>query len=90
MIETSVITKKNQTTAYYAHPYNYWERGSNENINNMIRRFIAKGANIGDYSVKEIERIEHWINNYPRRVLNYKTAKEVNGEHKYNEDFLAT
>ncbi len=35
----------------------------------MIRRFIPKGVDIAAYSKKEIERIQHWINNYPRKVL---------------------
>ena len=77
LIEQSVITKKKRTTAYYAHPYSSWERGSNENTNKIIRRFIPKGANISNYTHKEIKRIEEWINNYPRRILDYKTASEV-------------
>lgn len=77
LIEQSVITKKKRTTAYYAHPYSSWERGSNENTNKIIRRFIPKGSSISNYTAKEIKRIEQWINNYPRRILGYKTAQEV-------------
>lgn len=68
-IEQSCISKRKRTIMYYCHPYSAWERGSNENANKLIRRFIPKGANIADYSEKEIERIEHYINNYPRRIL---------------------
>ena len=77
IIERSVITKKKRTKAYYAHPYSSWERGSNENTNKIIRRFIPKGANIDQYTTKEIKQIEQWVNNYPRRILGYKTALEV-------------
>jgi len=77
LIERSVMTKKKRTTAYYAHPYSSWERGSNENTNKIIRRFIPKGSDISQYTHKEIKRIEQWINNYPRRILGYKTALEV-------------
>ena len=66
-----------RTTVYYAHPYSAWERGSNEAANKLIRRFIPKGANIDKYSHKDIRRIEHWMNNYPRKLLGYKTANEV-------------
>ena len=69
-IERSVLTKKNRTTVYYAHPYSAWERGSNENANKLIRRFIPKGSDIGEFSHERIEMIEHWINNYPRRLFN--------------------
>lgn len=76
-IEKSIITKKKRTITYYAHPYSSWERGSNENTNKIIRRFVPKGVNINDYSKKQIERVEKWINNYPRKILAYKTSEEV-------------
>lgn len=69
-MERSVITKKQRTKVYYAHPYSAWERGSNENANKLIRRFIPKGVDIGEFSYERIKLIEHWINNYPRRILN--------------------
>jgi IS30 family transposase len=54
-----------------------WERGTNENSNKLIRRFIPKGSDIGKVSKKKIKEIEEWVNNYPRRILGYKSAKEV-------------
>jgi len=62
---------------YYAHPYSSWERGSNENANKMIRRFIPKGTDIAKYKNKDIQRIEDWMNNYPRKIHGYRTAKEM-------------
>ena len=69
-IERSVLTKQKRTSVYYAHPYSAWERGSNENANKLIRRFIPKGPDIGEFSHERIKMIEHWINNYPRRLFN--------------------
>ena len=71
---------KRRTTIYFAHSYSSWERGTNENQNRMIRRFIPKGMDIADVSNKEVERIEHWMNNYPRKILGYKTAEQVKQE----------
>jgi transposase, IS30 family len=69
-IEKSLYSKnKPRTKMYYAHPYSSWERGSNENLNKMIRRFIPKGADISAYSKQDIKRIETWMNNYPRKIL---------------------
>ena len=80
-IENSHLNKgEKRTILYYAHPYSSWERGSNENANRLIRRFIPKGSNIDKYSDKEIKEIEDWINNYPRKIFCYKTANEI-----YNE-----
>jgi len=62
---------------YYAHPYSAWERGSNENANKLIRRFIPKGASISTLKNKDIQRIESWMNNYPRRILGYRCANDL-------------
>ena len=76
-LEASCIKAgKKRTTCYYAHLYSSWERGSNENANRLIRRFIPKGANIDQYSDQQIKEIEQWMNNYPRKLLGYKTANQ--------------
>ena len=62
---------------YYAHPYSSWERGSNENGNRILRRFVPKGTDIGKLTQKELQRIEDWVNNYPRKIFDYKTANEI-------------
>ena len=62
---------------YYAHPYSSWERGSNENGNRILRRFVPKGTNIGKLTPKDLQRIEDWVNNYPRRLLGYKSANQI-------------
>jgi len=62
---------------YYAHPYSSWERGSNENGNRILRRFVPKGTDIGKLTEQELQRIEDWVNNYPRKILGYKSANEI-------------
>lgn len=62
---------------YYAHPYSSWERGSNENGNRILRRFIPKGTDIGSLTDEELQKIEDWVNNYPRKIHGYKTANEM-------------
>ncbi len=74
-LERSVF-RGSRTHIYYAHPYSSWERGSNENANRIIRRFIPKGCDISKYTRKQIQVIEDWINNYPRKILDFETAEE--------------
>ena len=69
--------KKPRIQVYYAHPYRSGERGSNENANRLIRRFIPKGIDITAISEEFIKQIETWINNYPRAMFNYKSTNEV-------------
>ena len=75
-LEASVLGTSPRTHIYYAHPYSSWERGSNENANRIIRRFIPKGSDISKFTCKKIQQIEDWINNYPRKILNFETAEE--------------
>lgn len=77
LIENSARNKKKRTTVYYCHPYSSWERGSNENVNRLIRRFIPKGTDIDSYSDEYILWVENWLNNYPRKMFNYMTSNEV-------------
>lgn len=76
-LEQSVTGRSGRTHIYYAHPYSSWERGTNENTNRIIRRFIPKGCNIGSYTREDLRKIEAWINGYPRKILNFKTAEEL-------------
>jgi IS30 family transposase len=75
VLERSVFSGS-RTHIYYAHPYSSWERGSNENANRIIRRFVPKGCDISKFTRKQIQKIEDWINNYPRKILNFETAEE--------------
>lgn len=68
-IEKSVFTKQKRTTVYYCHPYSSYERGTNENINRMIRRFFPKGTNFDEIKPAQVAAVESWINNYPRGIL---------------------
>lgn len=76
-VERSCITGAARTKVYYAHPYSAWERGSNENANKLIRRFIPKGADIGKIPSKRIKMVENWLNNYPRRILGGLSANQM-------------
>lgn len=81
-LELSVLERDmRRVTIYFAHAYSAWERGTNENSNKIIRRFIPKGEDIADFSKIEIKRVERWINNYPRKHLGYRSAKQMAKEY---------
>lgn len=71
------IIQDTKTEIYFCHPYCSGEKGTNEKNNSMIRYFIPKGKLIEDYSYEEINKIVEWMNNYPRKILNYKTPLEA-------------
>lgn len=71
------IIKDTKTKIYFCHPYCSGEKGTNEKHNSMIRYFIPKGTLIENYSVNDINKIADWMNNYPRKILDYKTPLEA-------------
>lgn len=62
---------------YFAHAYHSWERGSNENLNGLIRRYLPKGTDFRTVSGNQIKYIEYLINSRPRKRLGWKTPYEV-------------
>lgn len=80
-MEKSCRRKGKRTTVYYCHPYAPHERGSNENTNRLIRRFFPKGTNFDEVDVVEIRKAERWINDYPRKLLGWKTANALMQEY---------
>lgn len=77
-IEKSIYGKNNKrTSVYYCHPYCSCERGTNERINREIRRLVPKGTNLSKYSKDDVQDIQDWVNNYPRKVLGFATSQEL-------------
>lgn len=68
---------KMRTALYFCHAFASSERGSNENQNAFIRRFIPKGTPIERYTQEEITAIQDFINNYPRRLFNGKSSQQM-------------
>lgn len=88
-MEKSLRSKtKKRTQIYYCHPYSSWERGSNEQTNGMIRRFIPKGKVISIIPNKDISEIEKWLNNYPRRIFDGKSSNQKEEEIKKRKEVL--
>jgi len=77
LIEKSCLRKQKRFEMYYAHPYCSGERGSNENNNRMIRRWIPKGTSIEEISEEFIKYVEDWLNNYLRPMFDYKSSNMV-------------
>lgn len=77
-------SKKGRTKQYYADAYSSWQRGTNENINKMIRRLLPKGTSFKGLKQEDVKRIEKWINQYPRKIFKFKTSEEY-----YKEELKA-
>lgn len=57
---------------FFANPYSPWERGSNENLNGLIRQYIPKKSDFADFTEDQIKEIETKINNRPRKRYKFE------------------
>ena len=65
------------TSVYFAEPHKPWQRGSNENMNDIVRFFFPKGTDFTKVSDEEVAFVEQLINDRPRACLGWKSANEV-------------
>lgn len=71
------LAKRLAIDVYFAHPYAAWERGTNENLNGLLRQYIPKKTDIDHYSPQQLAHYVNQLNNRPRKKLGYRTPAEV-------------
>ena len=62
---------------YYCHSFASWEKGTIERSNRLIRRFFPKGTNFSKITDAQVAAVQNWINNYPRKILDWRTPMEL-------------
>ena len=75
--EFRAIEERLHTLVYFAEPHKPWQRGTNENTNDIVRFFFPKGFDFRTVSADEVAAVEYLINCRPRKCLNWKTPLEV-------------
>jgi len=71
------IAKALGVKCYFATPYCSWERGLNEHTNGLVRQYFPKGSDLSTIPSDEIQFVEDQLNDRPRKVLGYRTPREV-------------
>ena len=62
---------------WYCHSFASWEKGTNERNNRIIRRFFPKGTDFTKVTKKQVAAVQDWMNDYPRKILDWKTPLEM-------------
>lgn len=70
------IERDLDTTVYFADPHSPWQRGLNENTNDILRFFYPKGCDFHKVSNEELEFVVSLINNRPRKTLGFLSPLE--------------
>ena len=71
------LTRDLNIKTYFCDPYSAWQKGSNENHNGILRRYIPKKTDLTKLPSWELDLITEEINNRPRKCLKYQTPKEA-------------
>jgi transposase, IS30 family len=67
---------------YFTKPYSSWQKGSVENYNKQVRKYVKKGADISQYSKEYLSMAEGRLNDRYMSVLSYRTPTECLTAHR--------
>ena len=71
------LEKNLHTEVYFAEPHKPWQRGTNENTNDILRFFFPKGYNFHSLDNEILQNIVLSINLRPRKCLGWRSPFEV-------------
>ena len=83
-LDNDILFQKHQALAvllgvkiYFCDPYSSWQKGTVENTNKHLRKYIPKGSNLGTVLVRELREIEKKLNGRIMKILDYRTPTEA-------------
>jgi len=79
------IAKELEVDYYFAHPYHSWERGSNENLNGLVRQYFPKGSDFSKLSELDLKGVQDKLNSRPRKRFNFKSPIFVMNKLLFNQ-----
>jgi transposase, IS30 family len=71
------ISAATGTDVFFCDAHSPWQRGSNENMNGLLRDYFPKGTDLSVHSVEDIVRIAAEVNDRPRKTLDWQRPAEL-------------
>ena len=77
MAEHERLAQRLAIRIFFADPYSPWQRGTNENTNGLLRKYLPKGTDLSGYTQRELTVMAHCLNTRRRKCLDFATPLEV-------------
>jgi len=75
--EFRALEEELNTEVYFAEPHKPWQRGTNENTNDILRTFFPKGFDFRTITQDDVDAVVELVNSRPRKILGWKTPAEI-------------
>ena len=70
---------------FFARPYHSWERGSNQNLNGLIRQYFKKSSDFSTITEVQVKAVEEKLNKRPRKRFNFENPIFVMDKLLFND-----
>jgi len=75
------LTRTLALPVYFCQPHSPWQRGSNENMNGLIRDYFPKGTDLAVHSAERLAEVAAELNNRPRKTLRWTSPPTLIAPH---------
>lgn len=71
------ITTATGAKAFFCDPYSSWQKGQVEHANKLLRRYLPKGCDLGQFDQGFVDAVVDRLNKKPRKILGYRSALQL-------------